>query len=468
MRTINICGSPECTVGCECDRYIEVWNNVFTQFNGDGKGNYDDLEQKNIDTGMGLERLATVVQDVDSIFDVDTIKAIRDEVCKLANITYKENAKTDVSIRLITDHIRSVTFMISDGIMPSNEGRGYVLRRLLRRAARHGRLLGIKGQFLTKISNVVIEESTSGYPELNDRKDYIFKVISTEEDNFNKTIDQGLSILSDLISQLAKKGEKTLSGNDAFKLYDTYGFPLELTLEILEEKGLGVDEQGFKEAMDIQRETARAAREESNFSGTAITVYQSIDPAISSEFVGYDRYTHESEVLVMTSTEDIVPTLSQGQAGTVVVKETPFYATMGGQSADIGNIMSGDSVFTVEDTIKLQGDKIGHVGVVSKGQFTTGDHVILNVDQKSRMAISRNHSATHILQRALRDVLGTHVQQAGSMVDAHKLRFDFTHFSPVTEEELMRVENIVNEVIESNLTVDTKVMTIEEIGRAHV
>ena len=456
------CGKPGCTVGCECDRYIEVWNNVFSQFDNDGKGNYSDLVQKNIDTGMGLERLATVVQDVDSIFDVDTIKAIRDKVCEIAGVTYMEDAKTDVSIRLITDHIRSVTFMISDGIMPSNEGRGYVLRRLLRRAARHGRLLSINRKFLADICEVVIRESESGYPELAEKKEYIFKVINTEEENFNKTIDQGLNILSDMTEKLANEGKKQLSGEDAFRLYDTYGFPLDLTKEILLEKGIDVDEEGFKAAMEVQRETARNAREESNFMGADVTVYQSIDANISSEFVGYDNYDYVSKVTVLTTNTDIVDTLSEGEYGTVIVEKSPFYATMGGQCADIGKITSDGMTFIVEDTLKINGDKIGHYGKLVKGSVSVGDEVKLSIDINNRELTGKNHSATHLLQKALRIVLGNHVQQAGSMVDADKLRFDFTHFSPVTKEELIEIENIVNEMIAKNLKVDINEMSIDE------
>ena len=354
------CGKPGCTVGCDCDRYIEIWNNVFTQFNNDGNGNYEELENKNIDTGMGLERLATVMQDVDSIFDVDTIKAIRDEVCKYANVEYETEYKKDVSIRVITDHIRSVTFMVSDGIMPSNEGRGYVLRRLLRRAARHGRLLGIKGAFLAKLSEVVIRESKDGYPELADKKDYILKLIATEEENFNKTIDQGLSILNDMMAEMEAEKKTVLSGKNTFKLYDTYGFPIDLTIEILEEKGFTVDEEGFKEAMEVQRQKARDAREETNYMGADVTIYQSIDAAIESKFVGYHDLTHDSKVTVLTTADALVDELKEGMEGTILVEETPFYATMGGQVADTGVIRTANAEFVVEDTIKLQGTKIGH------------------------------------------------------------------------------------------------------------
>ena len=456
------CGKPGCTVGCDCDRYIEIWNNVFTQFNNDGNGNYEELENKNIDTGMGLERLATVMQDVDSIFDVDTIKAIRDEVCKYANVEYETEYKKDVSIRVITDHIRSVTFMVSDGIMPSNEGRGYVLRRLLRRAARHGRLLGIKGAFLAKLSEVVIRESKDGYPELADKKDYILKLIATEEENFNKTIDQGLSILNDMMAEMEAEKKTVLSGENTFKLYDTYGFPIDLTIEILEEKGFTVDEEGFKEAMEVQRQKARDAREETNYMGADVTIYQSIDAAIESKFVGYHDLTHDSKVTVLTTADALVDELKEGMEGTILVEETPFYATMGGQVADTGVIRTANAEFVVEDTIKLQGTKIGHVGKMTKGSIKVGETVTLAVDEARRNLIANNHSATHLMQKALRMVLGNHVEQAGSLVDPDKLRFDFTHFSPMAPEEIAKVEEIVNQEIQNGLDVVTNEMTIDE------
>ena len=456
------CGKPGCTVGCDCDRYIEIWNNVFTQFNNDGNGNYEELENKNIDTGMGLERLATVMQDVDSIFDVDTIKAIRDEVCKYANVEYETEYKKDVSIRVITDHIRSVTFMVSDGIMPSNEGRGYVLRRLLRRAARHGRLLGIKGAFLAKLSEVVIRESKDGYPELADKKDYILKLIATEEENFNKTIDQGLSILNDMMAEMEAEKKTVLSSENTFKLYDTYGFPIDLTIEILEEKGFTVDEEGFKEAMEVQRQKARDAREETNYMGADVTIYQSIDAAIESKFVGYHDLTHDSKVTVLTTADALVDELKEGMEGTILVEETPFYATMGGQVADTGVIRTANAEFVVEDTIKLQGTKIGHVGKMTKGSIKVGETVTLAVDEARRNLIANNHSATHLMQKALRMVLGNHVEQAGSLVDPDKLRFDFTHFSPMTPEEIAEVEEIVNQEIQNGLDVVTNEMTIDE------
>ena len=456
------CGKPGCTVGCDCDRYMEVWNNVFTQFENDGNGNYTELIQKNIDTGMGLERLAVVVQDVDSIFDVDTLQALRNKVCEFAGVSYKEDEAKDVSIRLITDHIRSATFMISDGIMPTNEGRGYVLRRLIRRAARHGRLLGIDGTFLAKLSETVIEGSKDGYPELDEKREFIFNVLQQEEAKFNKTIDQGLSILASMEEELAAKNAKVLVGADAFKLYDTYGFPLDLTKEILEEKGYEVDEEGFKTAMDEQRKAAREARKTTNYMGADATVYDEIDPAITSEFIGYDRLTAESRVTVLTTDTEIAEAIVDGQHGTVIVEQTPFYATMGGQEGDTGIISTADGEFKVEETIKLKGGKIGHVGTMTRGMLKTGDTVTLQVCTKGRADTCKNHSATHLLQKALKTVLGSHVEQKGSLVTPDRLRFDFAHFSPMTQEEIEQVEKIVNDEIQAALPVVTKVMPIEE------
>ena len=456
------CGKPDCTVGCECDRYIEIWNNVFTQFENDGKGNYTTLKQKNIDTGMGLERLATVVQDVDSIFDVDTIKALRDKVCEISGKEYKKEYKWDVSIRIITDHIRSATFMISDGIMPSNEGRGYVLRRLIRRAARHGRLLGIDGMFLSDLSETVIESSKDGYPELEEKKNMIFKVLTEEENKFNKTIDTGLNILAEMEAKISEEGNKTLSGDDAFKLYDTYGFPLDLTKEILEEKGFSVDEEGFKKAMEVQREKARNARKTTNYMGADETVYESLDKNLTSKFVGYDKLENESEITALTTEKEVVQALAEGDNGTILVNETPFYATMGGQTGDKGIIETANGKFKVVDTIKLHGSMIGHVGYVVEGMVQVGDKVALKVYSANREAIAKNHSATHLLQKALKLVLGEHVEQAGSYVDAERLRFDFTHFQAMTEEEIAKVESIVNEQIANGLDVVTKEMTLEE------
>ena len=456
------CGKPDCKVGCDCDRFMEVWNNVFTQFESDGHHHYTELKQKNIDTGMGLERLAVVVQDVDSVFDIDTMKAIRDKICELAGVTYMEDEHKDVSIRLITDHIRSVTFMASDGIIPSNEGRGYVLRRLLRRAARHGRTLGIDGLFLAKLATTVIDSSKDGYPELDEKRELILKVLTTEEENFNKTIDQGLVILSDLESRLVKEGKTCLDGEDAFRLYDTYGFPIDLTNEILEEKGFTVDMDGFNNAMNKQKETARGARKETNYMGADATVYDKIDTRITSEFVGYDTLETESEITVLTTSEDITDTLAEGMEGTIIVNKTPFYATMGGQQGDTGVITCNGSVFEVIDTIRLKGGRVGHVGTVTAGSFNVGDKVTLTVDEKKRIDTAKNHSATHLLQEALRIVLGNHVEQAGSLVTPDRLRFDFTHFQPMTEEEIEKVEAIVNEQIAKSIDVETKVLAIED------
>lgn len=456
------CGKPGCTVGCDCDRYIEIWNNVFTQFDNDGKGNYTELQQKNIDTGMGLERLATVVQDVDSIFDVDTIQALRNRVCELAGKEYKKEYVWDVSIRIVTDHIRSATFMISDGIMPSNEGRGYVLRRIIRRAARHGRLLGIEGEFLANLSSTVIEGSKDGYPELEEKKNFIFNVLTQEENKFNKTIDQGLSILAELEAGMAENGKKELSGEDAFKLYDTYGFPLDLTMEILEEKGFTVDEEGFKKSMQEQKDKARAARKVTNYMGADVTVYESIDPSVTSKFVGYDRLTHSSKITVITTETELTEAVSEGENATIFVEETPFYATMGGQCGDTGIIRTAEGEFAVKDTVKLLGGKIGHIGTVTKGMLRVGEQAELSVDAGRRADTCRNHSATHLLQKALRTVLGTHVEQAGSYVDGERLRFDFSHFSAMTPEELAKVEEIVKQEIQNNLPVVTKEMSIED------
>ena len=456
------CGSPDCKVGCDCDRFMEIWNNVFTQFEGDGKGGYEELSQKNIDTGMGLERLAVVMQDVDCVFDIDTMKAIRDKVCELSGKKYQVDALDDVSIRLITDHIRSATFMVSDGIMPSNEGRGYVLRRLIRRAARHGKMLGIKGAFLADLCATVIHESKDGYPELEEKKDFIFKVLTQEEEKFAKTIDQGLAILSDMQKEMETKGEKVLSGEDAFKLYDTYGFPVDLTEEILEEKGFSVDEEEFKKAMEVQRDKARKARKVTNYMGTDATVYESIDTSITTEFVGYDRLNCRSKIIVMTTETDITEALSDGDVGTIIVEQTPFYATMGGQQGDKGIIRTESGEFKVEDTIKLLGGKVGHVGKMIRGMMKTGDEAELAVDEALRTATCKNHSATHLLQKALREVLGTHVEQAGSYQDGERTRFDFTHFQAMTEDELARVEKIVNEKIAEKLPVRTDIMTVDE------
>ena len=456
------CGRPDCKVGCDCDRYMEIWNNVFTQFESDGKGHYEELSQKNIDTGMGLERLAVVVQDVDSVFDIDTMKAIRDRICEIAGVRYETDEATDVSVRLITDHIRSTTFMISDGIMPSNEGRGYVLRRLIRRAARHGRLLGISGKFLADLSRTVINECKDGYPELEEKSEFILTVLTQEEDKFDKTIDLGLSILAEMEEEMKAAGTTMLSGENAFKLYDTYGFPVDLTQEILAEKGFTIDETGFAACMQQQKDMARKARKVTNYMGADVTVYESIDPALTTVFVGYDRLQHNSRVTALTTETELVEALTDGQVGTIIVEETPFYATMGGQNGDRGVITTSDGSFEVKDTVKLMGGKVGHIGTVTGGMIKVGDTATLTVNAGLRGDTCKNHSATHLLQKALREVLGTHVEQSGSYVDGERLRFDFTHFAAVTGEELARVEAMVNEKIGENIQVVTEVMGIEE------
>ena len=465
------CGKPGCTVGCDCDRYMEVWNNVFTQFNGDGKGGYEELTNKNIDTGMGLERLAVVCQDVDTVFDIDTMKALRDRVCELAGVEYETDPKKDVSIRLITDHIRSVTFMTSDGILPSNEGRGYVLRRLLRRAARHGRLLGIKGAFLANLCGTVIRDAKDGYPELEEKKEYIFTVLNNEEEKFNKTIDQGLEILAGMEEALVAEGKTVLAGDDAFKLYDTYGFPLDLTEEILAERGMTIDVDGYKKAMEAQRTLARNSRKKTNYMGADATVYDEIDPSITSEFIGYDRETCDAKILVMTKESDgngeIATVLTEGESGAIITDKTVCYATMGGQQGDCGRIFveeEGETTaeFDVVDTIKLKGGKIAHIGTVVGGSFETGDSVTVAYDKAKRTATAKNHSATHLLQKALRTVLGSHVEQAGSFVNPERLRFDFSHFNAMTKEEIAQVETLVNEAIAADYPVVTKLMSIDE------
>ena len=456
------CGSPDCTVGCDCDRYMEIWNNVFTQFDNDGNNNYTELEHKNIDTGMGLERLACVVQDVDSMFDVDTLFALRSHVCQLAGVEYGNGGAVDVSVRVITDHIRSVTFMISDGITPSNSGRGYVLRRLLRRACRHGRILGIEGRFLVTLAQTVIDGSKDGYPELEEKKEFIFKVINNEEEQFNKTIDQGLAILEDMKADMAKAGTTVLAGADAFKLYDTYGFPIDLTIEILEENGLTYDEEGFKAAQAEQRAKSAGTFGVHSMSGKDASVYDELDAALATEFVGYTNLTYTSKVTALTTEKEVVAALTEGDKGTILVEATPFYATSGGQEADKGIIKTAEGEFLVEDVIKFAGNKFCHVGYVVSGMIKEGDEVELFVDKENRGLSARNHSATHLLQKALRTVLGTHVEQKGSSVNADRLRFDFTHFSAMTKEELKQVEDLVNEAIMNALPVVAKEMPIDE------
>ena len=459
---------PEDVMGGEGDRFMEVWNVVFSQFNNDGNGNYTDLIQKNIDTGMGLERLAVVCQDVASLFDVDTNRALMDEVGALAHCKYEEDDKKDVSLRIIADHVKSCTFMASDGIMPSNEGRGYVFRRLLRRAARHGRILGIEGSFMTKLAQVVIDLSKDGYPELEEKKDMILRVIDQEEERFANTIDKGLEILVDLEKDMEAKGTKVLAGEDAFKLYDTYGFPIDLTKEILDDKGLTVDEEGFHKAMQVQRETARSARKTTNYMGRD-DIYQKLDASLTSAFTGYDKLEDESKVTALVrlasdeeGEDEIADAVTDGEKACVITSETPFYGTMGGQVGDRGVIESANGKFEVEDTIHLQGGKIGQIGHMVSGMFQTGETVTLKVDEENRSLIGRNHSATHLLHKALRTVLGTHVEQAGSLVTRDRLRFDFTHFSAMSQDEIKEVEAIVNKEIRAALPVVTDVMGLED------
>jgi len=462
------CGKPDCKVGCDCDRYMEIWNDVFSQFYNDGKGNYTELKQKNIDTGMGLERLACAVQDVDSMFDIDTMKSLRDHVCRLAGKEYGIDHQTDVSLRVITDHIRSVSFMVSDGIMPSNSGRGYVLRRLLRRACRHGRILGIEGTFLTGLAKTVIEGSKDGYPELEEKQDFIFNVIAKEEAQFNKTIDQGLSILAKMEEDMAASGSKVLSGAEAFRLYDTYGFPIDLTAEILEEKGFSYDEEGFEEAKKAAKaQSAGTYKGAEHMSGREHTVYDDIDAAIGSEFVGYSNLSCDAKVLALTTDAssleaEVVEALSDGMIGTIILDKTPFYGTMGGQEGDIGLITSNDGEFTVTECIHLAGTKIGHVGKVTKGMIKLSDVVTAKVDEANRNNTCKNHSATHLLQKALKTVLGNHVEQKGSLVNPERLRFDFSHFEAMTKEQINEVEKIVNDEIASNLKVVTDEMAIAD------
>ena len=461
------CGSPDCGVGCDCDRFMEFWNLVFTQFDRKDDGTYEPLEKKNIDTGMGLERLAVMMQNVDSLFDVDTVRAIRDHICRIAGVVYGADHDTDVSVRVITDHIRSMTFMISDGVLPSNEGRGYVLRRILRRAARHGKLLGISHPFLTEISQTVIDTARDAYPELADKRDYIHKVIASEEEKFYATLDAGLAILQSFVQEMKEEGASVLSGAKAFKLYDTYGFPTDLTEEILEEDGFSMDMDGFRKEMEAQRIRAREARSETNYMGAKATVYNELDPAMETTFVGYEQlYTENSKIVAITSGDNVVQEAAQGCKVTVFADQTPFYATMGGQHGDFGTIQTESGIVAVEETIKAIGDKIGHVGTVIDGTIRCGQTARMVVDERNRLPTARNHSATHLLQKALRNVLGAHVEQAGSDVNGDRLRFDFTHFQAMTPEELEAVEREVNGKILSALPVQTQQTSMEEARKA--
>jgi len=455
------CGSPDCKPGCDCDRYVEFWNHVFTQFNRDEAGNYTPLAHPNIDTGMGLERLACIMQDVDSIFNVDTIQYILQAVVDRCGIPYQNGAaKTDVSIRIITDHIRSVTFMIADGILPSNEGRGYVLRRLLRRAARHGKLLGIRGSFLAELSKKVIEVSGSAYPELEERKEYIHKILTVEEDKFSATIDQGTAILHDYVRELREAGKTVLSGDKVFKLYDTYGFPLELTQEILDENGCSADVDGFNEHMLRQKEQARAARKAEEDEGWSDDAALFADQK-PTEFTGYDTLVDRASVIGLYLDRQPVSRLKEGDSGILILDRTPFYAESGGQVADTGRISGADGELEVLSVTKAK-EIFVHKVTVIKGEIRVGEQVTAEVTAASRNNTARNHTATHILHKALKEVLGHHVEQAGSSVTPDGLRFDFTHFEAISKEDLQKIEAIVNEKISDFLAVNTEIMSVQD------
>ena len=456
------CDNPNCYVGCDCGRYMEIWNLVFTQFNREEDGTYSNLANPNIDTGMGLERIATVMQGVNSIFDVDTVKAIRDKVCELSNLKYGEDSKKDISIRVITDHIRSVTFMTADGVLPSNEGRGYVLRRLLRRAARHGKILGINDLFLADLSKIVIETSKDAYPELEEKKEYIYKILTVEEERFYATIDTGMELLKQKINELKASNDSILKGENAFKLYDTYGFPFELMKEILEEENMSVDEEAFLKEMENQKNKARSAREEDTYMGAEETIFHKLDPAMKSEFLGYTNSIIEnSKVLAIVCNDNIVDSAKENDKVVIVVDKTPFYAEMGGQVGDKGTIENKNVLIEINDTTNFGGNKILHHGVVKKGEIKVNDTVVLKIDEEDRMSIARNHTATHILHKALKEVLGSHIEQAGSLVSKNRLRFDFTHFEALTREELSKIEKIVNTHILKGLDVSIKETDIE-------
>ena len=456
------CGKPGCTVGCDCDRYMEVWNVVFSQFNNDGQGHYTELVQKNIDTGMGLERLAVVCQDVDSLFDVDTVMNITNKVTEITGASYGQSHEKDVSLRVITDHIRSATFMICDGVLPSNEGRGYVLRRLLRRAARHGKLLGVNEPFLHKVCDTVVHENEGHYPELRERQAYITKVIRVEEENFNKTIDAGLRIYNSMIEEHKAKGETVFSGADAFKLYDTYGFPIDLTIEMAEDEGMTVDQKAFQELMEEQRVRARKAREAlGDLAWAGIDL--GLDDATPTTFTGYDgSLTAQGKILAIVTDGEPCSSIRQGEEGIVVLDQTPFYAEMGGQAPDEGTITVGENVFTVTNVQKDKAGKYLHYGKMTTGSLSVEDTVTGTVEQERREAISRAHSATHLLQAALQKVLGDHVHQAGSLNNPDHIRFDFTHFSAITEDEIKEITEFVNDAILAGLPITTKVMGIDE------
>ncbi|MBQ3095480.1 MAG: alanine--tRNA ligase [Clostridia bacterium] len=451
------CGKPDCKPGCDCDRYMEIWNNVFSQFNNDGQGNYTELAQKNIDTGMGLERLACVMQGVDNMFEVDTVRRILDHVCRISGKEYGKDADTDVSIRIITDHIRSSTFMISDGVLPSNEGRGYVLRRIIRRACRNGKLIGINRPFLAELCETVIAENVAGYPELAEKHDYIIKVLTLEESRFDATIDAGLNILSDLIRAAVKEGTDTISGEEVFKLYDTFGFPPDLTREIAAESSLALDEETFARLMREQKERARNAR--GNISGWSDSEADLISDLPKTDFTGYTDYRSPAKILAILTDEGRVDSVSEGEC-TVILDRTPFYGEGGGQVGDTGTIYADANLLNVTDTKKKDGIYL-HLCTVVGGSFSVGDAVMADIVDTRRESIRRNHSACHLLQAALRAVLGTHVEQSGSYVDDSRLRFDFTHFAALTGEELVKVERLVNMNILAGNPITTEVTDIE-------
>ena len=454
------CGKPGCTVGCDCDRYVEVWNIVFSQFNNDGHGHYEELKQKNIDTGMGLERLACVCQNVASLFDVDTVMNITNKVSELTGAHYEESQKMDVSLRVITDHIRSSTFMICDGILPSNEGRGYVLRRLLRRAARHGKLLGVNEPFLYQIVDTVVHENECQYPELREKQAYITRVIRTEEENFAKTIDGGMKIFSEMLESHKQKQETIFSGADAFKLYDTYGFPIDLTSEMVKEVGLSVDEAAFQQLMQEQKVRAREARKALGDLGWAGVEFGKEIPA--TEFIGYTNMEADGKIVAIVAEDELRDAITAGQDAILVLDQTPFYAEMGGQIADQGVIFAGDAKFAVSDVQKNKGGKFMHSGKVVSGTLSVGETVTASIDMERRKAIMRAHSATHLLDAALKKVLGDHVHQAGSLVEPDRLRFDFTHFEAITPEQLAQIDKLVNDAILEGYPVATEVLPIEE------
>lgn len=456
------CGKPDCAVGCDCDRFVEFWNLVFTQFDKDEEGNYNRLAHPNIDTGMGLERIAAIMQGVGNLFEVDTIRKVMEHICRIAGVKYKQDEKTDVSLRVITDHIRSTTFLISDGVIPSNEGRGYVLRRLLRRAARHGKLLGISEPFLYKVVQTVVEESKSGYPELVEKQDYIQKIVRIEEERFDETIDQGLTILNDYIEDLKKTGEATLPGDKAFKLYDTYGFPIDLTKEILAENAMDVDEELYQEEMEQQRERARSARGDMEAEGWKEDAVAPLIKQIETQFIGYDNLETDAKAeMIILGSKTVDQITEAGTAFILMLDKTVFYAESGGQVGDRGFIRSDHCEIKVEDC-KKQNGKFLHHCVLRSGAVAKGDCLHLEVDQARRKDTARNHSATHLLQAALKQVLGSHVAQAGSLVMPDRLRFDFSHFAAMTEDELRNTEKLVNEMILAALPIEIREMPVEE------